>query len=147
MKNYFNLTKKSLRILTVNNNENIGYIYLNKHSNDTWEVKSVVAEKGYGHKMYELAMSFLYPEFIIPTRDLHIEKNVYKIYKKFLEREDIDIEPINQNDPLYKDMNENNYWYNIKYRFSESKSEVFDQMEYKDIHTKGLKFFLSKYRK
>jgi hypothetical protein len=134
MKYLYHLTKNNnkLHILLVDN-EILGYIYLSRLSINEWEVKTVVSINN-GYKMYDSAMDFLYPDFILPSRNGQIKEKVINIYKKYELRNDVLSEPIN----------DKNDWFNKKYRLKEKLNIQFEKSDI-SIKYKGIKFFNSHY--
>jgi len=147
MKYYFYLTKnkKKLYILLTDGVIVLGFIYLNKISNDTWEIPSIVAEKGYGYKMHDAAMDLIYPEYIIPSRNTQIKEPLFKTYINYINRTDIKNVEIYENDPIFiKTDKFDGDWFNRKYKLKEPISIDFEMSDV-NIKYKGIKYFISKY--
>jgi len=58
-------------------------------SNKLQEVGRVAAEKGYGPLIYEMAMAYINPGFLMPSRDGDIRGEAWNVWKKFYQRNDI----------------------------------------------------------
>jgi len=130
MKYLYHLTKNKnkLHILLVDN-EILGYIYLSRLSLNEWEVKTVVSIKK-GYKMYDTAMDFIYPDYILPSRDGQIKEKVINIYKRYELRNDI----------ISESINDKNNWFNKRYRLKEKLDIKFEKSDI-SIKYKGIKFF------
>lgn len=128
-------------------NENIlGYIYLNRYSTNTWEVLSVAAEHGYGHVMHDVSMNILYPSFIVPSRNKQIKDDLVKTYYYYINnRDDVYTERIRKNSIDYVKIHRiHNDWFNRRYRLDEKNDILLEKSNIK-IKFIGIKYFNSKY--
>ena len=75
-----------------------GYIGINKSEGDNYYVGGVAAEYGYGHIMYELAMSYVYPKGLMPTRDGDIRSGAVNVWERFLKRKDVEKKRLTKKD-------------------------------------------------
>jgi hypothetical protein len=64
-------------------------ISLSRLKSGNYFVSGVAAEYGYGPIIYEIAMSNIYPNGLLPTRDGDIRQGSINVWNKFLKREDI----------------------------------------------------------
>jgi len=60
-----------------------------KDSNKLQEVGRVAAEKGYGPLIYEMAMAYINPGYLMPSRDGDIRGAAWSVWEKFYQRKDI----------------------------------------------------------
>ena len=60
-----NNNKLHILLLDESNLKIYGYIYLSKISQNIWEVKTVAAIEKNGVKMHDVAMDFIYPDYIV----------------------------------------------------------------------------------
>jgi len=147
MKYYFYLTKnnRKLYILLIDDKSTLGYIYLNKISDDTWEVPSVAAEKGYGYKMHDAAMDLIYPEYITPSRNTQIKEALFKTYNNYIKRQDVDNKILKEGYPIFVKTDKfNGNWFNRKYGLKKPIGIDFESSDIR-IKYKGIKYFNSKY--
>jgi len=130
-----NNNKLHILLLDESNLKIYGYIYLSKISQNIWEVKTVAAIEKNGVKMHDVAMDFIYPNYIISTRDNQIKSKEINIFKKYINRQDVIHESINGID---------NDWYNLKFKL---KNKINTHFENGNITIKymGIKFFNSLY--
>ena len=135
-----------LQIVLLSDDKTIGYINPWSYENDTWEIVSVAAEHGYGYKMYEAAMDFLHPDWIMPVRNKAIQPTLIKTYTKFIERPDIETEKIPVSDPCYTEIdNQFENWFNRRYRLKKKIGINFEEVNYAFMKRTGIKLFNSKY--
>lgn len=87
------------------------YATISIHGLDSgnYAVSGVAAEYGYGSLMYELAMTYIYPRALMPTRDGDVRTNAINIWNRFLSRGDVRKDHIVQDDndfpwEYYEDM-------------------------------------------
>jgi len=147
MKYLFYITKNLMKlyILLIIDDEISGYIYLNKISYDTWEVVSVAAEKGFGHKMYDAAMDLIHPNYITPYRNKQFKNNIPSIYKNYIKRSDVLTLKIEKDEDEYIPIGIlDDYWFNRKYKLKDKLHLNFELSD-KTIQYRGLKYFNSKY--
>jgi len=142
---YFTKNENKLYILLKENEEIIGYIYLNRIGDDTWEIPTVAALKGNGHKMHSLAMNIVYPDWVMPYRQKQIVPNLYKTYEKFIDREDIVTKHLEEDEEYYIAVSEeNDNWFNRKYKLRDiNEQPIYNIVEDETgkIKYEGLKFF------
>ena len=138
LKYLYHITKNNnkIHILLVDEDMCIyGYIYLNRLSDNEWEVVSVAAVKGYGYKMHDAAMDLIYPSYILPSRDGQIKEKLISTYNKYSERSDVLSESID---------NINFDWFNKRYRLKE-KMNIEDVEALLNHQDEELKAFQEKY--
>ena len=70
-------------------------------SNKLQEVGRVAAEKGYGPLMYEMAMSYINPGYLMPSRDGDIRGEAWSVWEKFYQRKDITKKTLEFQDDLF----------------------------------------------
>lgn len=103
-------------------------------SNKIQEVGRVAAEKGYGPLMYEMAMGYINPGFLMPSRDGDIRSEAWNVWKKFYQRKDIIKKPLDVQDELFSfvittgDSHED-------FDSPEEKQEMFDELSRYDKET------------
>lgn len=73
---------------------------LNKDGNIR-SVGRVAAEKGYGPMMYEIAMAYINPSFLMPSRDGGIRTGAWEVWKKFYDRKDVNKKTLDIQDELF----------------------------------------------
>lgn len=86
-----------------------GHMGIYRLPSGNWAVGGVAAEYGYGPLMYELAMSYVYPNALMPTRDGDVRSGAINIWNKFLKRGDVRKEKLSLRDPdfsqeVYEDL-------------------------------------------
>jgi hypothetical protein len=119
-----------------------GFIFLDRLNECCWDVPSVAALKGYGWKMHEAAMDFVYPDWIVPYRDKQIKKPLYNTYSKFIGKEGIETSKIEVGDPLYVEVSsENDVWFNRKYRLTQRNGMVFTKEPRGAARQRGFRLF------
>lgn len=137
---------KQLHIVLMRDENCIGYINLCKYINEDWEINSVVAEHGFGYRMFEGAMNFIYPQWFIPTRNKTINTPGIKIITRFLDRSDIETQKITVNDDSYVEISEKyDFWFNRRYRLKEKMNIDYEEVNYNFIKKTGIKLFTLKY--
>lgn len=135
-----------LQIVLISDDAAIGYINPWLYENDTWEIVAIAAEPGYGYKMHEAAMDFLYPDWIMPVRNKAINPALIKTYTKFIDRPDIETEKIEPNDSNYvKIDNQYDDWFNRRYRLKKNIGIQFEKADYGFMQRTGVKLFNNKY--
>jgi hypothetical protein len=103
-------------------------------SNKLQEVGRVAAEKGYGPLMYEIAMGYINPGYLMPTRDGDIRSEAWNVWKKFYGRKDIVKKTLGAKDDLFSfvittgDNHE-------EFDSPEEKQEMFDELPNYDKET------------
>lgn len=122
-----------------------GFIYSSLCSCQTWQVLSVASECGYGHKLHEAMMDFIYPQWIIPSRSKQIKPKLFNTYKKFNERQDIINECVNFTSDYVEVCEEHDDWFNRKYRLDEKIGFKMKLGTMKEVKHNGFQFFLNKY--
>jgi len=143
-----------------------GHIGIHKLSSSNWSVGGVAAERGYGPLMYELAMTYVYPAGLMPTRDGDVRGSAEDVWKKFILRGDVGGEDIEEGDsdfPMeyYEDMGgvEDNpgsefmfkrfYYDGAGDLLKRLKSKMFEYLRsgvsIKDVDRKGNEYWLNKY--
>lgn len=65
------------------------------------EVGRVAAEKGYGPMMYEIAMAYINPGYLMPSRDGDIRSGAWNVWKNFYERKDVIKKTLDPKDELF----------------------------------------------
>ena len=106
---------------------------LNKDGNIR-SVGRVAAEKGYGPMMYEIAMAYINPSYLMPSRDGDIRTAAWEVWKKFYQRNDIVKKTLEIQDELFSfviatgDSHED-------FDSPEEKQEMFDELPYYDKKT------------
>lgn len=75
-----------------------GHIGIHKLSSGNWAVGGVAAEYGYGPLLYELAMTYVYPHGLMPTRDGDVRGATQNVWERFLKRDDVAKEDIEEGD-------------------------------------------------
>ena len=137
---------KVLQIAAISEEQTVGYITPWIYENNTWEIVSVAAEHGYGYKMYEAAMDFLHPDWIMPVRNKAIQPALIKTYTKFIERPDVETEKIDSGDPNYVEIdNQFEDWFNRRYRLKKKIGIQFEKADYAFMKRTGVKLFGAKY--
>lgn len=97
-------------------------------------VGRIAAEKGYGPLMYEIAMAYINPGYLMPSRDGDIRSEAWNVWKKFYERKDIGKKTLAISDELFSfvivtgDSHED-------FESTEEKQELFDDMSKYDQQT------------
>jgi len=139
--------KHNINITAMYNKDVIGFVNLNRRNSKDYEVVMLGAIKGMGHKMYEAAMTIIYPDYLIPYRSALINPVLYSTYIKFINRSDIESEPILEDDPDYVEISltKENHWFNRRYKAKElfNINTVFDKT--RRFKSRGHAFFLSIY--
>lgn len=130
---YITKNNNKLHILLIDelNLDIFGYMYLTRISHDTWDVKSVAAINKNGVLMHDAAMDLVYPDFIISTRDGQIVEKEINIFKKYIDREDVEHQSID---------NLNYDWSNLKFRLKKKINIPFENGNI-TIKYMGIKFF------
>lgn len=96
-------------------------------------VGRVAAEKGYGPLMYEIAMAYINPGYLMPSRDGDIRSEAWNVWKKFYERKDIGKKTLDISDELFSfvivtgDSHED-------FESAEEKQEMYDELSTYDQH-------------
>lgn len=144
---FFDKKQKIVHIVLMSQDKCVGYITAEHYINDDWEISKVVADKGYGHHMYEAVMELLQPSWLIPNRKKMVNLKLANTYNKFQERDDIETQKITQKDDSFVEApKEQDNWFNRKYRLTTPASIDFIKTNYKFIEKTGLKLFDEKYR-
>jgi hypothetical protein len=143
---YLEQRDEVLHIVLLSDDKTIGYINFWKYKNDDWEAISAAAEHGYGYKMFEAAMDFIYPKWFVPTRNKAITPEVIKTISKFIDRSDVETQKITVDDDSYtKISKENDNWFNRRYRLKNKLNIDFKKATYSFIKRTGSKLFSQKY--
>jgi len=148
LKNYYRWEQKNqiLQIVLISNNKTLGYINPWYYDKDSWEIVGVAAESGYGFKMHEIAMDFLYPQWIMPIRNKAIQPPLIKTYTKFIDRPDIENEKLTESDPCYVKINkEFDNWFNRRFRLKKKLNLEFEKADMAFMKKTGIKLFSAKY--
>lgn len=148
LKYYYRWEQKNqvLQIVLMSDNKAIGFINPWNYENNTWEIVSVAAEHRYGYKMYEAAMDFVHPDWIMPVRNKAIQPTLIKTYTKFMERGDIETQKIDPGDPCYSPIdNQFEDWFNRRYRLKNKLNINFEKADYNFMKRTGVKLFGTKY--
>jgi hypothetical protein len=144
---YYYIEKKDqiIHVILLNDRQILGYINPWNY-NDDWEIVSVAAEKGYGYKMHEAVMDFIYPQWMIPVRNKAIQPELINTYIKFISRPDIETKKIAKDDENFVKISEEyDNWFNRRYRLKNKLNINFDNADYNFVKRAGLKFFEKKY--
>ena len=129
---------------------------------ENYSVSAVAAEKGFGALMYEIAMTYIYPLGIMPSRDGDVRGGAFNIYQKFFDRKDVKKISIPETSPdfsedIANDFSEKEIYYHILqtiYKFSFRKEKLnnllknakkFDENQIKEIIKQSENFFENKY--
>jgi hypothetical protein len=105
---------------------------LNKDGNIR-SVGRVAAEKGYGPMMYEIAMAYINPSFLMPSRDGDIRNAAWEVWKKFYQRNDVNKKTLDIQDELFSfvivtgDSHED-------FESPEEKQELYDGLSTREQH-------------
>jgi hypothetical protein len=147
-------------------NKVYGHIGIHKLSSGNWAVGGVAAERGYGPLLYELAMTYVYPAGLMPTRDGDVRGVAQNVWDRFLGRDDVAKEDIvvgssDFPEEYYNDMGgeEENPGSEFMYRrfyyegarglLKKLKSKMFEYLRggvsIKDVDRKGNEYWLNKY--
>lgn len=148
LKYYYRWEQKNqvLQIVLMSDDKTIGYINPWLYENNNWEIVGVAAESGYGFKMHEIAMDFLYPDWIIPVRNKAIQPPLIRTYSKFIDRPDIENEKIEKGDPCYVEIApEFDEWFNRRFRLKNKLNLEFEKVDYAFMKRTGVKVFGEKY--
>ena len=138
--------KYVLHILAASNDICVGYISFWKYNKNEWEAVSVAAEKGFGYKMFEVGMDFIYPNWFIPIRNKSITHQVIKTIERFIDRPDIETQAITPDDSSYTKISDKyNNWFNRRYRLKDKLNFEFEKANYKFIEKNGVNLFSKKY--
>jgi hypothetical protein len=82
----------------------IGYIAFVLNSNDNvYPIYGIYSKNGYGPILYELAMTYVYPNGITLDDGSPTSREAINVWDKFYSRSDIKKEPINRNKKTYKE--------------------------------------------
>lgn len=143
---YFESKNKILYIVLKEDKTTLGYINLWFYLNNDWEAYAIAAEHGYGYKMFEAALDFIYPDWFIPTRNKAITQDAIKSMKRLLENSNIETEKIDVDDKSYMQIsNEYEDWFNRRYRLKNKLNINFNKVNYNFIKRTGIKLFSKKY--
>jgi hypothetical protein len=129
---------------------------------ENYSVSAVAAEKGFGPLIYEIAMTYIYPLGIMPSRDGDVREGAFNIYEKFFDRKDVEKQSIPETSPdfsedIANDFSEEEIYFHILqtiYKFSFGKEKLnnllknakkFDQNQIKSIIEQSKNFFENKY--
>ena len=140
-----------------------GLLSMYKNNNmENYSVSAVAAEKGFGSLMYEIAMTYIYPLGIMPSRDGDVREGAFNIYEKFFDRKDVQKTSIPETSPdfsedIANDFSEEEIYFHILqtiYKFSFGKEKLnnllknarkFDENQIKNIIEQSKNFFENKY--
>jgi hypothetical protein len=78
-----------------------GVLSILEINNNIYDVGRVGTERGYGPFMYEMAMSYIYPKYLMPSRSGDIKSRALNVWGKFYERNDIQKKPLKIEDELF----------------------------------------------
>lgn len=112
-------------------------------SNKLQEVGRVAAEKGYGPLIYEMAMAYINPGFLMPSRDGDIRGEAWGVWEKFYQRKDINKKTLPIENDLFSflivtgDSHE-------EFDSLEEKQEMFDELS--DFEKEGVMVFNTMYQ-
>lgn len=129
---------------------------------ENYSVSAVAAEKGFGPLIYEIAMTYIYPLGITPSRDGDVRGGAYNIYEKFFDRKDVEKKSIPETSPdfsedIANDFSEDDIIFHIlqtaySYSFGKEKlkniienSKKFNENEIKNIIEQSKSFFENMY--
>lgn len=86
------------------NNVPLGYIATSLVSNgNVYVIWSAYAKSGYGPLLYELAMTYAYPNGITLDEGSPTSNEAINVWEKFYSRPDVKKEPINRSEMSYKE--------------------------------------------
>ena len=161
------ITKKGVIVnFIIYNTEELevkGLLSMYKNNNmENYSVSAVAAEKGFGSLMYEIAMTYIYPLGIMPSRDGDVREGAFNIYEKFFDRKDVQKTSIPETSPdfsedIANDFSEEEIYFHILqtiYKFSFGKEKLnnllknarkFDENQIKNIIEQSKNFFENKY--
>lgn len=95
--NDFILIKKDNFFLLLDNKENpLGYISFSLTIDNVYSIFGAYSKKGYGPLLYELVMTYVYPNGITPSYD-STSGDALSVWEKFYNRKDVLKEPIKRN--------------------------------------------------
>lgn len=106
-------------------------------------VGRVAAEKGYGPLIYEIAMAYINPGYLMPSRDGDIRGEAWNVWEKFYERKDVIKKTLDIKDELFSfvivtgDSHED-------FESVEEKQEMFDELS--NFEKKGVMVFNTMYQ-
>jgi len=72
-----------------------------KTNDNTYNVGRVGADRGYGPFMYEMVMSYIYPNYLMPSRNGDVKPKALNVWANFYERNDIKKKFLNIEDELF----------------------------------------------
>jgi hypothetical protein len=139
------------------------YISISKIESGNYSVGVVAAEYGYGPLIYELAMSYIYPHALLPSRTGDIRGGAINIWQHFLKDPKIKKERLTKKDPdfsweIYEDMGndpdfkfmQTRYYYNglnnlLNQLLNNAKNYMDDGINLDDVSTMGHNYWLSRY--
>lgn len=161
------ITKKNniINFILYNNKELKVEAVLSMFKNNEMEnysVSAVAAEKGFGPLIYEIAMTYIHPLGITPSRDGDVREGAYNIYEKFFDRKDVQKKSIPETSPDFSediahDFSEEDIIFHILqtayyYSFGKEKlkniienSKKFNENEIKNIIEQSKNFFENMY--
>lgn len=140
-----------------------GHMGIYKLKSGNWAVGGIGAEYGYGPLMYELAMSFVFPAALMPTRDGSVRSGAVSVWEKFISRSDVSKEKIPMEDSdfseeTYEDMGDDPDFDFIqtRYYYDGAKNLLHSLMEkgmkyqregvdLKQVDRKGNEYWLNRY--
>ena len=139
------------------------YIGIYKIDSGNYSVGGVAAEYGYGPLIYELAMSYIYPHALLPSRDGDIRGGAINIWERFLKNPEIKKERLTKKDPdfsweTYEDMGngsnvkfiQTRYYYNglnnlLNQLLIKGKNYINDGINLDNVSSIGHEYWLSRY--
>ena len=71
------------------NNKPLGYISWGFSDGDVYSIYGAFALHGYGPLLYEVVMTYVYPNGITPSDETPSSSDALNVWKKFYERKDI----------------------------------------------------------
>jgi len=78
-----------------------GVLSIIQINNDVYEVGRVGADRGYGPFMYEMAMSYINPKYLMPSRNGDVKTRALGVWGKFYQRGDVQKKVLKFNDELF----------------------------------------------
>jgi hypothetical protein len=78
-----------------------GVLSIIQINNNVYEVGRVGADRGYGPFMYEMAMSYITPKYLMPSRNGDVKTRALGVWGKFHQRGDVQKKVLKFNDELF----------------------------------------------
>ena len=78
-----------------------GVLSIIQINNDVYQVGRVGADRGYGPFMYEMAMSYITPKYLMPSRNGDVKSRALDVWDKFHQRGDVQKKVLKFDDELF----------------------------------------------